>query len=96
MLALLSGRDHVVVTGVALVSVEGEQSASATSRVRIEMTSDEIDAYVATGEPRGKAGAYAIQGGHPGIRLVEGEWDNVVGLPVALVRKLCSTSKIDV
>ena len=96
MLRLLNRKEHVVVTGVAVVNRRGEWIESETSRVRIAMTEDEIGAYVASGEPNGKAGAYAIQGGHPGISLVDGPWDNVVGLPVALVRRLLHTSKNDV
>lgn len=96
MLRLLKGREHVVVTGVAVVSTAGERVGSETSRVRIAMTEEEIAAYVATGEPKGKAGAYAIQGGHPGITLVHGSWDNVVGLPVHLLRDLLYASKNDV
>lgn len=96
MLRLLDEREHVVVTGVAVVTPRGEQVASETSRVRIAMTEEEIATYVASGEPRGKAGAYAIQGGHPGISLVDGSRDNVVGLPVRLVQNLLHTSKIDV
>ncbi|RYG66290.1 Maf-like protein, partial [bacterium] len=96
MLSLLSGREHVVVTGVAVISREGERIASETSTVRIAMTDAEIAEYVATGEPQGKAGAYAIQGGHPGIALVSGPWDNVVGLPTQLLATLLHTSKNDV
>ncbi len=100
MLGLLSGREHVVVTGVAVVSCSafssGEVVASEGSRVRIAMSPAEIAAYVASGEPRGKAGGYALQGGHPGIVLVEGERDNVVGLPVGLVRRMLDASGFDV
>ena len=96
MLTLLNGREHVVVTGVAVVFPSGENVASETSRVRIAMTEDEIAAYVATGDPRGKAGAYALQSDHPGIALVSGPRDNVIGLPVDLVRKMLNTSKIGV
>ena len=93
MLRLLSGRWHVVLTGVALVRfgktprvlVEHE-----TTRVRFhEMSADEIDWYVSTGEPRDKAGAYAIQGrGALFIEGVQGDYFNVVGLPVRLVYEM--------
>lgn len=96
MLRLLNGREHVVVTGATIADETGERVGSETSHVRLSLTEAEILAYVATGEPRGKAGAYAIQGGHPGITLVAGAWDNVVGLPIDLVKGLMHTSKNDV
>jgi len=93
MLRLLSGRWHVVLTGVALarfgrtprVLVEHE-----TTRVRFcEMSADEIDWYVSTGEPRDKAGAYAIQGSAAlFIEGIQGDYFNVVGLPVRLVYEM--------
>ena len=94
MLRLLNRREHVVVTGVAVVTARREHVASETSRVRLRMTEDEIAAYVASGEPRGKAGAYAIQSDHPGIALVDGPWDNVVGLPIKVVKRLLDPSKM--
>ena len=100
MLGLLNGREHIVTTGVALVwgsaFSSGEMVSSETSRVRIDMSSAEIKAYVASGEPRGKAGAYAIQGGHRGITLVEGPMDNVIGFPMNLVRRMIASSGIEV
>lgn len=93
MVQLLSGQWHEVLTGVALVRA-GDSSPAVveheTTRVRFrEMTADEIDWYVSTGEPRGKAGAYAIQGrGALFISGVEGDYFNVVGLPVRLVYEL--------
>jgi septum formation protein len=93
MLRLLSGRWHEVLTGVALVRA-GKPSEVltdfATTRVRFAaMSADEIDWYVATGEPRGKAGAYGIQGRAAlFIAGIEGDYFNVVGLPVRLVLEL--------
>jgi len=87
MLRLLSGREHQVITGVCLV-VGGRWSvASETTCVTvIEITDPEIADYVATGEPMDKAGAYAIQGiASRWIPRIEGDYCNVVGLPVALV-----------
>jgi septum formation protein len=90
MLRLLSGKWHEVLTGVALL--RGSHNAQAlvdheTTRVRFaEMSDEEIDWYVATGEPCGKAGAYGIQG--PAALFVEeiaGDYFNIVGLPVRLV-----------
>ena len=91
MLSLLSGKWHDVLTGVALVPVTGKSNVSyATSRVQFaEMSDAEIDWYVRTGEPRGKAGAYAIQGQAAlFIREIEGEYFNIVGLPIRLVYEM--------
>jgi septum formation protein len=93
MLRLLSGRWHTVLTGVALVRSGQTPHALVeyeTSRVRFSETSiDEIDWYVSTGEPTGKAGAYAIQGkGALFIEEIRGDYFNVVGLPVRLVYEL--------
>ena len=90
MLSLLSGKWHDVVTGVALVSGSQTSVAHQTTRVRFAaMTSEEIEWYIATGEPQGKAGAYAIQGqGALFIQEIQGDYFNVVGLPVRLVYEL--------
>lgn len=87
MLRLLSGRSHRVITGVALKTAEGVEVAAEVTAVRFVSLSDaEIDAYVATGEPMDKAGAYAVQGGAGRwIPRIEGCYFNVVGLPLALV-----------
>ncbi len=90
MLRLLSGRDHEVITGVCLV-VKGQPFvASETTRVTVDrITDQEIADYVATGEPMDKAGAYAIQGiASRWIPRIEGDYFNVVGLPVALVFRM--------
>lgn len=87
MLRLLSGREHQVITGVCLV-VSGKWSvASETTSVTIsEISEKEISSYVASGEPMDKAGGYAIQGSASRwIPRIEGDYSNVVGLPVALV-----------
>ena len=90
MLRLLSGRVHSVITGVCVV--EGGESrslktASETTLVTMsELSDQEIRGYVATGEPMDKAGAYAIQGmAARWIPRIEGDYSNVVGLPVARV-----------
>ena len=87
MLRLLSGRSHCVITGVALVTAEAVEVAAEATAVRfLTLSSEEIDAYVATGEPMDKAGAYAIQGrAARWIPRIEGDYFNVVGLPIALV-----------
>jgi len=90
MLRLLSGREHEVLTGVAIVAARGANVEVARTRVWVIPLSDmEISDYVATGEPLGKAGAYAIQGiGSRFIDRIQGSYSNVVGLPVALVYRL--------
>ena len=89
MLGLLSGREHEVITGLCLAAPGREVVDSATTRVRfVELTGSEIAEYVATGEPMDKAGAYAIQGrASKFIDRIEGDYFNIVGLPVALVYK---------
>ncbi len=92
MLRRLSGRDHQVITGLALVDAATgamDQSAvSSTVRVR-SLATGEIATYVATGEPADKAGAYAIQGiGSALIAGFEGCFNNIVGLPICAVARL--------
>lgn len=93
MLRSLSGRTHEVCTGVALVTV-GEDGAventetfvEATEVRFFELTDDEIDWYVGTGEPMDKAGAYGIQGlGRVLVEGIRGDYETVVGLPAARV-----------
>lgn len=84
MLEALSGRTHVVVTGVAVVHPGGMIAEVETTEVQFRpLSRAEIEAYVATGEPRDKAGAYGLQG--RGVLFVEGirgDHTNVVGLPL--------------
>lgn len=90
MLRMLAGRKHQVITGVCLV-VGGQWSvASETTLVTVsEITDSDIAGYVASGEPMDKAGAYAIQGiASRWIPRIEGDYSNVVGLPVALVWRM--------
>jgi septum formation protein len=86
MLRRLRGREHEVVTGVAVVDARSGRTASTAvvSRVRMaEYGEAEIEAYVATGEPLDKAGAYAIQGrGGAMVAALQGSFSNVVGLPL--------------
>jgi septum formation protein len=90
MLRLLSGRTHRVMTGVALATSNGmEVAAEVTAVDFLTLSEEEIAAYVATGEPMDKAGAYAIQGrAARWIPRIEGCYFNVVGLPLALVSLL--------
>jgi septum formation protein len=90
MLHLLSGRTHRVITGVALATAASTEIAAEVTAVRfLALSEEEIAAYIATGEPMDKAGAYAIQGrAARWIPRVEGCYFNVVGLPLALVATL--------
>ena len=87
MLRMLSGRTHRVITGVAIAFASGTEVAAEVTGVQfLTVTEDEIAAYVATGEPMDKAGAYGIQGSAAKwIPRIEGCYFNVVGLPLALV-----------
>ena len=84
MLRRLSGRTHEVVSAVSLVSAAREAQAVSVSQVTFaEISEAQIAAYVATGEPMGKAGAYAIQGrGEAFIRHLSGSYSGVMGLPL--------------
>ena len=91
MLDLLNAKWHEVLTGVALVRVGGETRVGyETTRVRFaEMSNEEIDWYISTGEPFGKAGAYGIQGNASlFIEEIEGDYFNIMGLPIRLVYEL--------
>lgn len=90
MLAALSGREHSVFTGVAVWHKGRLTSDAAESRVCFRaLQPAEIAAYVAGGEPLDKAGAYAVQGGAAAfVRHIDGDLDNIVGLPMRLVWRL--------
>jgi septum formation protein len=90
MLKLLSGRTHQVTTGVCVVSTAFSDARSETTSVTMAPLSDEdIRAYVETREPFDKAGAYGIQGiASRWISRIEGDYFNVVGLPVSLVYRM--------
>jgi septum formation protein len=92
MLSNLSGRSHTVITGVAIVNAENglnKVSFEATKVTFSHLTPSRIQAYISTGEPWGKAGAYAVQGkGSLFIERIEGCYFNVVGLPLARVGKM--------
>jgi septum formation protein len=90
MLRALSGRSHVVMTAVAVAHNGGVHTAVDRTTVRIRrIEDDEIDAYVSTGEPFDKAGAYAIQGAAQAfIEGIDGALDTVIGLPVGRARVL--------
>jgi len=102
MLRLLSGRTHEVITAVCVMGPKANPPAGAKNDATLgdtrsettvvtmsAITDDEIRAYIATGEPMDKAGAYAIQGiASRWIPRIEGDYSNVVGLPIALVYRM--------
>ena len=92
MLRALSGRWHAVMTGVAVMDVGSGRSAVDHEKTLVrfrDVTDDEIDLYVASGEPADKAGAYAIQGrGMLFVTEIAGNYQNVVGLPAPLLERL--------
>lgn len=87
ILSTLQGRTHTVYTGVAVVTPAGEDVRYEKTRVTFnEMSTNEIDWYVTTGEPLDKAGAYGIQG--PGgifVKSIAGNYFNVIGMPLPLL-----------
>jgi len=89
ILSFLSGKTHEVMTGVCLVNESLSVRKVEVSRTLVEfrkLDEGEIDAYVRTGEPLDKAGAYGIQGlGAVFVKRVEGSYTNVVGMPLALL-----------
>jgi nucleoside triphosphate pyrophosphatase len=91
MLRLLSGKWHEVLTGIALMRI-GRETMVDFERTRVrfaEMSEAEIDWYVSTGEPNGKAGAYAVQGSAAlFIKEIEGDYFNIVGLPIRRVYEM--------
>ncbi len=90
MLSALSGREHRVITGLAVIADGREYTDAVTTLVRfLPLTEEQIDWYVSTGEPMDKAGAYGIQGlGGMLIEGITGDYFNVVGLPVARLARL--------
>ena len=90
MLRNLSGRTHQVATGVCIISGDKRQSfVEVTDVTFYELSDAEIEAYVTSGEPMDKAGAYGIQGvgGRMLVRAINGDFYNVVGLPIARVKR---------
>lgn len=97
MMSALSGQQHEVISAVALTNGVEIQSALVLSQVRIRrLTPEEIEAYWATGEPRDKAGGYAIQGlGSVFVESMNGSYSSVVGLPLKETADLLSHFKVD-
>jgi septum formation protein len=96
MLRQLSARKHQVITGVCLIGKDFEDVRSETTTVHFSPLSDaDIRDYIATDEPMDKAGAYAIQGAASRwISKVEGDYSNVVGLPIALVLRMLREHRV--
>lgn len=91
MLRLLSGRSHQVITGICLAGETVVVDHETTQVNFSSLSGKEISAYVGTGEPMDKAGAYAIQGfASCFVERIEGSYSNVVGLPVAMVYRYLS------
>lgn len=90
MLHRLQGRTHEVWTGIAVIHGPDQRTAAEVTKVQFaKLTEAEIQAYVRTGEPLDKAGAYAIQGlAAAFVRRIEGDYFNVVGLPLARLRRV--------
>jgi septum formation protein len=97
MLRLLAGRDHLVVTGVAVVRGQRVEQGAETTRVWFRpLEEQEIAAYVRSGEPMDKAGAYGIQDlGSLLVSRIEGDFYNVMGLPLVLLHRLLRRQGLD-
>jgi septum formation protein len=100
MLKKLNGREHFVITGVSVINAADgyEKTAHEKTKVMFAKLSDgEILSYIHTGEPRGKAGAYAVQGkGALLVKGIEGCYSNVVGLPLRKLSDMLSIFNINV
>jgi len=94
MLRRLSGRSHEVITALVLIEAESGKMMTGQETTRVffkEMTDREISAYISTGEPMDKAGAYGIQGkGMLLVRRIQGCYTNVVGLPMMKLTEMLS------
>lgn len=97
MLKSLSARTHRVYTGVAVIAGGREEARSVVTHVRFRALSErEIAAYVATGEPMDKAGAYAVQGRAAlFVEGIEGDYFNVVGLPLCALGRMLEQFGVD-
>ena len=98
MLAQMSGRWHEVLTGVAVATEQGIHVLLSTTHVEMAvLAANEIDAYIRSGEPRDKAGAYGIQGmAGTFIKRIEGSYSGVMGLPIFETAQLLKNAGIRV
>lgn len=99
MIHSLSGREHRVITGVAVVEKPGGRIVTGYEETKVffrQLTSTEIDAYIDSGEPSDKAGGYGIQGrGALLVERIEGDYFNVVGLPLQKLNDMLSSLRIN-
>ncbi len=99
MLELLSGTTQVIITGICLMrkNDDMQQSARAMSAVRMDNLSEEqIDKYIASGDWEGKAGGYGIQDQDPFVTRIAGSHTNIVGMPMETVRRMLARAGIPV
>ncbi len=100
MLSLLAGRTHTVITGLAVEDTETGCSVVEHEETQVTMrplSADQVSGYVRTGEPMDKAGAYAVQGvGSLLVERIQGDYFNVVGLPVARLGRILEGFGIDI
>ena len=95
ILKRLSGREHIVVTGICVVGPQKSLDKCVVSKIKIKpLTIQEIKDYIATGEPMDKAGAYAIQGkGSFMVRSFSGSKTNIIGLPIDELKVLLKKTR---
>jgi septum formation protein len=100
MLAALSGKSHTVITGFTALDTLTRKAVSRSVETTVHMkriTKSEIEAYVKTGEPLDKAGAYAIQGlGAVLVEKIEGDYFNVMGLPLCALTEVLKEFGVNV
>ena len=100
MLRVLSGKSHVVITGFTIIDTSQRRILSKAAETKVyirELNPEEIDAYVKSGEPLDKAGAYGIQGlGSVIVEKIEGDYFNVVGLPLSALAESLKEFGVDV
>jgi septum formation protein len=100
MLQDISGRSHSVITGFTIIDTASGKIVSQSVETKVyikQLTPEEIDAYIKTGEPLDKAGAYAIQGlGALLVERIEGDYCNVIGLPLFALMKALKEFGIDI
>ena len=100
MLQRLSGREHIVITGIGVVDTVSGRTLSATEQTIVyfhPLEEEEIDAYIASGECMDKAGSYGIQGkGSLLVRKIDGDYFNVMGLPLSKLYRLLLNIEADI
>ena len=96
---MLSGSEHDIITAVCIIDMPSKKKLLRIDRTSIRMTNmteDEIEIYVRTGEPMDKAGAYAVQGeGEKFIEKMDGNFSNAVGLPLETVHEMLNNFKMN-